>query len=399
MQPLVKKSYSAYCRLRFSQGRISIVLPPIPSENLGDQAMVLGAIAELRHRGSCHAQLITSGPRFDFDLDTISPVRLSDRHQFFCSERSFYEECGLIKDFAQSFQLLVFGADVLDGHYGESRHLRTFAAIKRAVELNVPVRVIGFSISDTPSPDAISFFRDYSEHVELYPRDPVSMRRLSDAGATNLTLGADVAFLMPTASDTMVSDEVKTFFGAFAGNVLGISLHSNFFGKEPEQLVRYMVEVFGELAKHENFGLLFVPHHPADLDYFQLLEKECPAALRTRCHFVTEFPSAPVAKRMFACCRHVLSSRMHVAIAALSTQTPVTCFPYYGKFEGLFEHFRLSDSLIYANKFPPSPAGLAEVLIARIANGPEIRDRIASRLPAVVELSQRNFCATPNSGG
>ena len=275
---------------------------------------------------------------------------------------------------------------------GRARFDRTFAAIRRAISIGTPVRVIGFSVSGTPDPDALQFFRHYSDRIQLYPRDAVTLRRLRDAGAEGLTLAADVAFLMPASDESRLPEEVSRFAGSHRPHLIGVSLHSHLFDEDPERLPRYLVEVFAELARLETAAFLFVPHHPADIDYFRQLADLCPPDLRSRSLFVEALPAAPVAKRMFSWCRHVVTSRMHVAIASLSSGVPVTCFPYHGKFEGLFEHFQLDDDgLIELHSFPEEPAALACRLSTRIGIADGLRAGIAARLPSVVALARSNF--------
>jgi polysaccharide pyruvyl transferase WcaK-like protein len=383
-------AYAAYSRIRYSRSGVAIICPPIPDENLGDQAMVLGAMAELTRRNEGTPTLIKSGPKFEMASLIADHFVLADRHAFFGSPRAFVEQLGLLGDFARSRHVFVFGADVLDGHYGRARYERTFAAIEHAVAQGCRVRVIGFSISGQPDTAALDFFRHYSDAVQLFPRDPVSLRRLRDAGAGNLTLAADVAFLMPPADPTELPSEVRAFIRSGDGPLVGVSLHAHFFDQDHDRLTRLMAEVLADLATRDGCRFVLVPHHPADVGYFESLDNQWSDAVRSRVCIVRDLPAAPIAKRMFAECDHVVTSRMHVAIAALSTHVPVTCFPYLGKFEGLFEHFELETGLIHAER-ASGPAALADSIRVQMADGAATRDRIARRLPAVVALSRSNF--------
>ena len=79
--------------------------------------MILGATAELSRRRIDNPILIVTGPRFGVEHEIRTPFTLADRHLYFGSDQSFAEERALSCDFARSRQLLVFGADVLDGKY------------------------------------------------------------------------------------------------------------------------------------------------------------------------------------------------------------------------------------------------------------------------------------------
>jgi polysaccharide pyruvyl transferase WcaK-like protein len=390
LKQVLTRTYARYSRLAYSRSGVAVVCPPIPDENLGDQAMVLGAVAELTRRRVGPPTLIKSGPRFEMAGHITDPFVVADRHPFFGSSRAFAEELGLLGDFARSRDVFVFGADVLDGHYGRQRYVRTFAAIERAVGQGARVRVIGFSISGHPDAAALDFFRRYSDQVQLFPRDPVSLGRLQDAGAGNLTLAADVAFLMEAAEMSMLPPEVAEFITSGAGPLIGVSLHAHFFDQDRERLTSLMARTLAELARRDGCRFLCVPHHPKDVGYLEAMESLWPETGNGRPFIVRSMPSAPIAKRMFAACGHVVTSRMHVAIASLSSGVPATCFPYLGKFEGLFEHFQLDEGLIQAERLA-DPLDLAERIRARIAASAATREQIARRLPDVVRLAQSNF--------
>jgi polysaccharide pyruvyl transferase WcaK-like protein len=350
--------------------------------------MVLGAVAELDRRAAGSTLFVMSGPNFALARQLPSRHQLADRHQFFGSPQSFEEELGLIGDFSRRSCVLVFGADVLDGHYGRERYARTFAAIELALRQGARVRVIGFSISRSPDAEAIEFFRRYAGQVQLFPRDPVSMRRLAEAGVSNLTLAADVAFLMPPAAT--LPDVVREFASAHDGPVIGVSLHAQFFERDCEGLTSLMAATFGELSRLDSWRFVCVPHHPTDVGHLTAMLERIEPGLRHRFCVLDTLPTAPVAKRVFASCTHVVTSRMHVAVAALSTGTAVTCFPYLGKFEGLFEHFGLSEGLLDCEQLN-DPRDLAVALRERVADSGRMREEIGMRLAAVEQLARSNF--------
>ena len=95
-------------------------------------------------------------------------------------------------------------------------------------------------------------------------------------------------------------------------------------------------------------------------------------------------------KGIVGLCRHVLTSRMHVAIASLGMGIPVTTFVYGGKFEGLYEHFGLRSGMLAPRDLAGEEA-LTHVLTARIRESGDEAAHIAIRLPHVLDLARRNY--------
>jgi polysaccharide pyruvyl transferase WcaK-like protein len=68
----------------------------------------------------------------------------------------------------------------------------------------------------------------------------------------------------------------------------------------------------------------------------------------------------------------------------------VTSIPYGGKFEGLFEHFEMTDELIPIAQFHDQKKCI-ELLNKRFKESKIISSQIKEKLPVVIDLAQRNF--------
>ena len=103
-----------------------------------------------------------------------------------------------------------------------------------------------------------------------------------------------------------------------------------------------------------------------------------------------EVPRASQLKALCGLLDGLISSRMHLAIAALGMRVPVMAATYQGKFEGLFQHFGLDGTfLLNPQEF------LSDTLIDKfnlfINSLPELRQKISRKLPLVLELSNKNL--------
>lgn len=86
----------------------------------------------------------------------------------------------------------------------------------------------------------------------------------------------------------------------------------------------------------------------------------------------------------------VVSSRMHLAIAALGMNVPVLVSDYQGKFSGLFKHFRLPQEFVVAPTDFISE-NFEAIFDDFYSRTDELWAIIKKNLPEVLKLSQKNF--------
>ena len=86
----------------------------------------------------------------------------------------------------------------------------------------------------------------------------------------------------------------------------------------------------------------------------------------------------------------ILTSRMHLAIAALGSGVPVACMPYLGKFEGLLKHFGFDGITIEPDR-AVVPAELSAFLLSVLPRREALRRQVAERLPDVRQAALLNL--------
>ena len=104
-------------------------------------------------------------------------------------------------------------------------------------------------------------------------------------------------------------------------------------------------------------------------------------------------PAVPRASQLKALCGLVdglISSRMHLAIAALGMQVPVMAATYQDKFEGLFRHFDLDEKYLMSPQCFLSTS-MVETFRDFLKEISTLRQHITEKLPYVVAQSHLNL--------
>src|SRR5690606_31433485 len=96
------------------------------------------------------------------------------------------------------------------------------------------------------------------------------------------------------------------------------------------------------------------------------------------------------AKRVVSSVDLLITGRMHLAIAAMSQGVPAFGLAYKDKFEGLMQHFSLTDNLIPREE-TLLPDSLFKFLTHAIDQHANARTKVCSRLPEVNERALANL--------
>lgn len=378
----------------------TLVCPaPVPEANLGDQALMIAVVEELRRRGVGNIVLVATSQHPIETYGTADGLRIvDDLHYVFQTDRCFRERLAWIRLARRSRALIMIGADVLDEGYSRARSAASFWAIRTASKMGVSSRVVGFSVNGAPSTELRVRMLELA-NTKLFARDPISHERLRRAGIPNVSLAGDLAFLLQPAAWSAVAGDVQEFVREHQGRIIGINLTDVVFDAHRDQVFRKFAKALVELARYDQFRFLLLPHDDQGGREFlrrfhEAVEHEMPGIAK----LVDPLPTARQLKAIAGRCLHLFTCRLHLGIATLGMGRPITCFPYQGKFEGQFAHFGLSeDGLIRPETLPTDPAELAQLMRGRIAESDELAARIQNRLPAVRKLALKNFDGIPRA--
>ncbi|MBI1338319.1 MAG: hypothetical protein GC164_15360 [Phycisphaera sp.] len=388
-------------RSRSKPHGLVVGLSPTATGNRGDQALNTAVIeALLTHNNEHILAMMTGTDRPDY-LPLGDRLTLTDDCiPLFTTRRAFSEEGTFLRHIESSRALAVHGADVVDESYGSERSAGTFRALELAGRLGLDCRLLGFSVSNEPSESFRDRLLTLPENVRLMLRDPVSFRRLRDAGVERAELVADTAFTLVPAKVAEIDDSIRQFFDdahglSSGGGVVGVNLTNAILGKNKEnfeQTVTLFAQALTRLLKERNERVMLLAHTLRGVDELRPVYERIDASLRDRVMLVDPLPHARVLKRLAGMCRHVFSCRMHLAIATLGMARPVSCFPYQGKFEGLFEHFGLDrGGLLSRDQLPKSSAELAHWMSGRLDQTDALAAQVAAKLPEIKRLAWKNY--------
>lgn len=300
-------------------------------------------------------------------------------------------------------EIVILGADCMDGYYSPFLSLLLLALYDLFKGVGVETYLLGFSFNLHPSSLILKAFRSIRENLIFHLRDSVSLERFKQKTSLSCELVADAAFLLQPDYNFPEFSEFQEIVckQRMAGKqIIGFNFHPMLKNKQSpseimsytSSLAQYLVKI---LDKHQNIFLLLIPHDARSrlsdtlvLDIVdEYLSKE---GYGCRYYYNKKVFSAPQLKALCSLLDGLISSRMHLAIAALGQRKPVMAATYQGKFEGLFRHFDLDENLLLSPEQFISDHFIT-VFDLFLSNLENIRTKIELKLPDVQKLSEKNL--------
>jgi polysaccharide pyruvyl transferase WcaK-like protein len=376
-----------------SRKGVALLSSPVPETNLGDQALLIGAIAGI--------QKLTNEPILILKNSSIESPKVAlesyphleniiiDEKNFlaFVTPRAFKERMHLLFTLASYHSFFIIGADILDGSYGGHGSNIRKDIISKLDFLGVKCTILGSSLSDKMTDVAKSSLTTIDSRCNLFARDKYSFERMQKHNI-KAELSADVAFLMAPKETT-----IHSFFDKKIATerVIGLCIKDSDLGDDTQVHDQYL-ELLNKLLLKPEVSLVILPHHPNDLLTMKSLVSKLPAEFSSKTFISEKFPSAAEIKGLVKHCDLVITGRMHVAIASLGANTSVLCIPYANKFEGLLNHFQLDEKMYILKDKSLSDLDSAclqvETILEHINDS---QQQIIKMLPVVKELSIKNF--------
>lgn len=376
----------------------ALVIPPDDPGSIGDEAMMAATIAYLRRHGISRIGLISYGSPLSWDNCLLVEETLNLRAFFGAASR--LDELRFSRMSARYGHVYILGADVMDGYYSPSDSNRRLRLLTLAARTGASTRLLGFSVNAAPAPETVKAFQALPAKIRLYARDPLSHRRLSGYLGHPVRLAADLAFLLEAASFHDLPRAVLYWLEEErkAGRII-IGINANYLAfkdyASPEDVIACFVQALAQIyGGNLSVSFLLIPHDMrdphSDVSMAANIYAQLPPPVRA--HSLAVSAALPAAQIKALCSKldFALSSRMHLAIACLGQCVPVACIAYQGKFEGLFEHFRLGGMLMDAQA-ALAPDVLSAFLITALNQRDATRIAIATAWPQVRHLAESNF--------
>jgi polysaccharide pyruvyl transferase WcaK-like protein len=298
--------------------------------------------------------------------------------------------------------LVVIGADVLDGYYSPNSALRMLTAADIMARRGVRTAITGFSFNDAPSSHVRPVLDGACPALRLNVRDRISLARFRKFSRAPAALVADVAFaLQPDRQSPRVAVIAEWIKGrrAAGDTVLAFNLHPMLIRDGDPAQVRALTDsaayALQKLAERHPVSVLLLSHDyrgaRGDDACLSVLHGLLDDTLCDRLAYPLERLSAAELKAVAGEVDGVVTGRMHLAIATLGMGVPVAAMTYQGKFQGLFGHFGLPESLLVTPEQAIDDDQLLSLLMAFVSNLPHLRAVVAKALPTVLAVAQQNF--------
>lgn len=382
-----------------------IIIPCDPESAIGsrgDEAMITGVICNFRERyPNENISIVVQGEiarnyienaKLDDNIDVIESWNFA--YPFERIYRSVINKCPR--------EVVLIGADCIDGAYAPNLSLELlllYAACKKA---SIPTYFTGFSYNQRPY-WFINKAIKWLGLKDLPLRDNVSLARYQSKTGMQGALVADVAFMLKPNTDfkdyqfvrDWVSDRHENQDIVIAFNFHPMLKQYNSLA-EIEQDAHIMARnIFTILNHNDNVSILLLPHDDRnrinDGTMLNVIYNDLKVDFNAdRVRYLKEVPRASQLKAIASLIDGVVSSRMHLAIAALGSGVPVMVADYQGKFEGLFNHFNFPHEYILpVSKFCSREfTSYTNQFIAQLS---ELRSTVCSNLPQVLKLAEKNF--------
>jgi polysaccharide pyruvyl transferase WcaK-like protein len=305
--------------------------------------------------------------------------------------------------------LVVIGADVMDGYYSPNTALRLLASADVMARRGVRTTITGFSFNSSPSPHLKDVFDNACGSLQINVRDGPSLERFRLFSSAPANLVADVAFALHPDAESQRVAGIAAWVAKrrVAGDqILGFNIHPMLIPDgNPAgigRLVDAAAHALQRLVQDRPVSVLLLSHDSrgsvGDDVCLAPLHEALSAQMADRIAYPRDRLSAAELKAMAGLADGVFTGRMHLAIASLGMGVPVAALTYQDKFQGLFDHFHLPDSLLIAPQAAMDAGRLAAVLDAFVAGLPGYRASVAQALPAVMRSVEGNFSGLTAGG-
>lgn len=380
----------------------ALVLPPTAAGSLGDEALVSSTLSSLRKRGFKKIGLLSYDLKNDYDFTEQPDERIDiSGYMLHNSNKSSFD---ILKPASKYDHMFVIGADVLDGYYSDMQSHKRLMLADCASRLGMKTTLIGFSYNESPAKQSLHALKQLPKAVRVCARDPVSHTRLKKHLSTAPIQTADVAFLLDPAKPH--DPDLLAWLEQVQGSgspIYGINaiFTSNFFSDKSIQAQTSYLNFYQDLikallARDPDARFVFIPHdyRPDGIGEGPVLEHlyySLPNSIQSHIYLLTKQYSAAEIKWLAGQLDFIVSSRMHLAIAAIGQGTPVFCFEYQGKFQGLFELVEMPELLSSMEAALAAPQRVIDTVLQHVDNATSIRSRLKIKIPSLTALAEKNF--------
>jgi len=383
-------------RSRQDSAKTALIILADPNSalgSLGDAALLISALSQLLKKYKLSDIYLLGLREDEISIPGLGTVKIVAAFDRAVGTSRFAHLC------QNAVELYVIGADVLDGKYDPGYTCRLLTYADHAARMNISVTILGFSFNKKPNPSAIRALKSLHHNVSINLRDDASLERFIKNIGRDATLTADIAFLLEPISPPPEITEWIESRKARGELVVGININRHALpdlgqGSGHTSLINTIAtELPMKAYCGSRINYILVPHDlkpsSGDIELLTAL-KECLQEKTPEQVLYAELKDPRAIKGLASKLDALVTGRMHLAIAALGSSTPVLCIDYQDKFEGLLRKFGLSitDSLCTKEELIGTiNERIINLIDKRLVN----KQIIQSNLPYVSMLSESNF--------
>lgn len=407
------KEYRQWMKIRariqpcYSDSKHLVIVPCDPwtvGGSRGDEAMIMAVIHYFRNKYPHIPVIMVSGgnegDRYinTFPIPNVKGLRLWNGN--YPLER-IYD--GIMAQHPSHVVLL--GADCMDGFYSPFISLTLLALHDLFSNTSgIESRMMGFSFNEKPYWLLKWAYNQLNEGVTLNLRDQLSLSRFRKFTKKDAGLVADSAFLLQPSYNFNGFVRLETWVKSRRQNgtklIIGMNFHPmlrKYNGEDDIKADALIIAKNLETILHDraDIDFVFIPHDNRSCLTDNLMLGEmymylCACGFDKRVYYEQQVYRADQLKGICSLIDGIVSSRMHLAIAALGQGRSVMAASYQGKFEGLFQHFNLPlRYILSADKFISNDMVIS--FFDYIDNLTELNAMVGKELPKVLRLSQNNM--------
>ncbi|MFO7970617.1 MAG: polysaccharide pyruvyl transferase family protein [Desulfobacterales bacterium] len=386
------------------------------SKNKGDAAMQQVFAAELK-RNDPKVEVIIGSPFPEIDTSFYSPIKviksrrrnlllatlnwlileflkildLSPKRWFMSEEVDFISRADLIVDLS---------GDMLTEDYGPLIGFSHFLPLLQAQALRRPVIICAQSVGPFRRLKPLAR-RIFSNARLITVRESFSYKLLRELNPSKIKplLTADLAFLLPTASDSRIEElfsaegipqKKRTRLGVSVNALLANSANRH-LKKDKNDNLDVFAEALDMVIEHLGVEVMLVPHvfGPRQRGDDRLPNETLKRKMKHLIYAINGEYRPEEMKGIIASCDAFVGFRMHANISALDSNVPVLAVGYSHKTRGILNELRLGDWAI------PSQDLTTEKLFCFISQlfteAPTYRKHLSEQLPNIRERAQTNI--------
>ncbi len=303
----------------------------------------------------------------------------------------------------------ISGGDSFCDLYGEARLASVLAPKRLALELRKPLILLPQTYGPFQDEAAKAAARCICKGASMaWARDARSFEVLKDLlgdafDPARHREGVDVAFALRAAKpDSEAIAPLTQWFASAEGPVAGINVSGLILNRPEKARTQYSLRAdYGKvivgfvrrLVEEGGCRVLLAPHvnaprgsYESDIDACEMVLQALPEAVAARVRVCPVLHDPCAIKGIIGCCDWFCGTRMHSAIAALSSGVPTAAIAYSIKTQGVFESCGQGGHV--ADPRMLDTAEMLEALWTSWAAREEARQSLAQHLPAVKERAR-----------